>query len=170
MCKAGHSLPSASDLPSSQANPEHPDPSKMDGHLFVDIFTLCFVVVVALLLVYLVFKTWQKKKAVAAAKAADAAAAAAAALAVHTEATQTDDPLLFGLDDAINRLHQKLSSHQHRLDSIEAYRLEMVNFNRLLSFLPKPNLPKEEEDFTHQNSADPYDGSWSENRIKYPAV
>ena len=70
----------------------------MDGHLFVDIFTLCFVVVVALL--YLVFKSWQKK-AVAAAKAADAAAAAAAALAVHTEATQTDDPLLFGLDDAI---------------------------------------------------------------------
>ena len=172
MCKAGHSLPSASDLPSSQTNPEHPDPSKMDGHLFVDIFTLCFVVVVALL--YLVFKTWQKKKAVAAAKAAEAAAAAAAALAVHTEATQTDDPLLFGLDDAINRLHQKLSSHQHRLDSIEAYRLEMVNFNRLLSLFPRPNLPKEEEDLSHQDSANPYDGFGddfgNENRTKYPAV
>ena len=170
MCKAGHSLPSASDLPSSQANPEHPDPSKMDGHLFVDIFTLCFVVVVALL--YLVFKSWQKKKAVAAAKAAEAAAAAAAALAVHTEATQTDDPLFFGLDDAINRLHQKLSSHQHRLDSIEAYRLEMVNFNRLLSLFPKPNLPKVDED--HQDSADLYDGfgddSGNENWTKYPAV
>ena len=140
----------------------------MDGHLFVDIFTLCFVVVVVLL--YLVFKTWQKKKAVAAAEAADAAAAAAAALAVHTEGTQTDDPLFTGLDDTINRLYQKLSSHQHRLDSIEAYRLEMVNFNRLLSFLPRPNLPKEEEDFSHQDSADPYDGSWNENRIKYPAV
>ena len=98
------------------------------------------------------------------------AAAAAAALAVHTEATQTDDPLFTGLDDTINRLHQKLSSHQHRLDSIEAYRLEMVNFNRLLSFLPRPNLPKQEEDFSHEDFADPYDGSWNENRIKYPAV
>ena len=169
MCKAGPSLPSATDLPSSLANPEPPE---MDGHLFVDIFTLCFVVVVVLL--YLVFKIWQKKKAVAAAEAADAAAAAAAALAVHTEATQTDDPLLFGLDDAINRLHQKLSSHQHRLDSIEAYRLEMVNFNRLLSLFPRPNLPKEEENFSHQDSADLHDGFGddfgNENRTKYPAV
>ena len=165
MCKAGHSLPSASDLPSSQANPEHSDRPEMDGHLFVDIFTLCFVVVVVLL--YLVLKTWQRKKAAA---AADAAAAAAAALSVHTEGTQTDNPLFNGLDDTINRLYQELSSHQHRLDSIEAYRLEMVNFNRLLSFLPRPNLPKEEEDFSQQDSADPYDGSWNENRIKYPAV
>ena len=165
MCKAAHSLPSATDLPSSLANPEHPDPPEMDGHLFVDIFTLCFVVVVVLL--YLVLKTWQRKKAAAAAAAADAAAAAAAALSVHTEGTQTDDPLFNGLDDTINRLYQELSSHQHRLDSIEANRLEMVNFNRLLSFLPKPTLPKEEEGFTHQDSADPYEGSWGENRIQY---
>ena len=171
MCKAGHSLPSASDLPSSQANPEHSDPPEMDGHLFVDIFTLCFVVVVVLL--YLVLKTWQRKKAAAATAAADAAAAAAAALSVQTEGTQTDNPL-FNVDNTINRLYQELSTHQQRLDSIEQNRLEMVNFNRLLSFLPKPNLPKEEEDFTHQDSADPYDGFGddfgNENRTKYPAV
>ena len=172
MCKAGHSLPSDSDLPSSQTNSEHPNPSKMDGHLFVDIFTLCFVVVVVFL--YLVFRSWQKRKAVAAARAAEAAAAAAAALAVHTEATQTDVPLFFGLDDAVNRLHQKLTSHQHRLDSIEAYRLEMVNFNRLLSLLPfpRPNLPKMDED--HQIPADLLDGSGddlgNENWTKYPPV
>ena len=69
-------------------------------------------------------------------------------------------------------MHQKLSSHQHRLDSIEAYRLEMVNFNRLLSLFPKPNLPKVDED--HQDSADLYDGfgddSGNENWTKYPAV
>ena len=70
----------------------------------------------------------------------------------------------------INRLYQELSTHQQRLDSIEQSRLEMVNFNRLLSFLPKPTLPKEEEGFTHQDSADPYEGSWGENRIQYPAV
>ena len=164
MCKAGHSLPSASDLSSSQANPEDSDPPEMDGHLFVDIFTLCFVVVVVLL--YLVLKTWQRKKAAAAAAAADAAAAAAAALSVQTEGTQTDNPL-FNIDDTINRLYQELSTHQQRLDSIEQSRLEMVNFNRLLSFLPKPTLPKEEEGFTQQDTDE---GSWGENRIQYPAV
>ena len=61
----------------------------MHGHLVVDIVTLCFVVVVALL--YLVFRSWQKRKAAAAAREAEEAAAAAAALAVHSEATQTDD-------------------------------------------------------------------------------
>ena len=164
MCKASPSLPTATDLPSSLVNPE---PPQMDGHLFVDIFTLCFVVAVVLL--YLVLKTWQRKKAAAAAAAADAAAAAAAALSVQTEGTQTDNPL-FNIDDTINRLYQELSTHQQRLDSIEQSRLEMVNFNRLLSFLPKPTLPKEEDGFTHQDTADSYDGSWGDNRIKYPAV
>ena len=158
MCKTTTSLPTATDLPGSLDNRE---PPKMDGHLFVDIFTLCFVVAVVLL--YLVLKTWQRKKAAA------AAAAAAAALSVQTEGTQTDNPL-FNIDDTINRLYQELSTHQQRLDSIEQSRLEMVNFNRLLSFLPKPTLPKEEEGFTHQDSADPYEGSWGEIRIQYPAV
>ena len=172
MCKAGHSLASASDSPSSQTDPVHPVPSKMDGHLVVDILTLCFVVVVAF--IYLAFRTWMKRKAAAAARVAEEAAAAAAARAVHSEASQTDDPLFFGLDDAVNRLHQKLTSHQHRLDSIEAYRLEMVNFNRLLSLLPfpRPNLPKVDED--HQDPANLLDGSGNdlenENWTKYPAV
>ena len=172
MCKAGHSLASASDSPSSQTNPVHPVPSKMDGHLVVDILTLCFVVVMAF--IYLVFRTWMKRKAAAAARVAEEAAAAAAALAVHTEATQTDVPLFFGLDDAVNRLHQNLTSNQHRLDSIEAHRLEMVNFNRLLSLLPfpTPNLPKVDED--HQDPANLLDGSGNdlenENWTKYPAV
>ena len=174
MCKAGHSLASASDSPSSQTDPEHPDPSKMDGHLVVDILTLCFVVVVAF--IYLVFRTWMKRKAAAAAREAEKAAAAAAALAFHSEATQTDVPLFFGLDDAVNRLHQQLTSHQHRLDSIEAHRLEMVNFNRLVSLLPfpRPNLPKMDEN--HQDPADQLDGSGdvlgnvNENWTKYPPV
>ena len=164
MCKASPSLPTATDLPSSLVNPE---PPQMDSHMIVDIFTLCFVVAVVLL--YLALKTWQRKKAAAAAAVADAAAAAAAALSVQTEGTQTDNPL-FNIDDTINRLYQELSTHQQRLESIEQSRLEMVNFNRLLSFLPKPTLPKEEEGFTHQDSADPYEGSWGENRIQYPAV
>ena len=99
MCKATPSLPTATDLPGSLVNPE---PPKMDGHLFVDIFTLCFVVAVVLL--YLVLKTWQRKKAAAAAAAAEAAAAAAAALSVQTEGTQTDSSL-FNIDDTLNRAH-----------------------------------------------------------------
>ena len=172
MCKPGHSLASASDSPGSQDDPDLPVPSKMNGHLVVDIITLCFVVVVAFL--YLVFRSWQKRKAAAAAREAEEAVAAAAALAVHSEATQTDVPLFFGLDDAVNRLHQQLTSHQNRLDSIEAHRLEMVNFNRLVSLLPfpRPNLPKMDE--YHQDPADQLDGSGddlvNENWTKYPPV
>ena len=158
MCKVT-SLPTATDLPSSLANPE---PPQMDGHLFVDIFTLCFVVAVVLL--YLVLKTWQRKKAAAAAAAAEAAAAAAAALSVQTEGTQTDSSL-FNIDDTLNKVYQELSTHQQRLDSIEQNRLEMVNFNRLLSF-----LPKQEDGFTHQDTDNSYVDSWGDNRNQYPAV
>ena len=163
MCKATPSLPTATDLPGSLDNRE---PPKMDGHLFVDIFTLCFVVAVVVL--YLVLKTWQRKKAAAAAAAAEAAAAAAAALSVQTEGTQTDS--LFNIDDTLNRVYKELTTHQQRLDSIEQSRLEMVNFNRLLSFLPKPTLPKEEDGFTNQDADNSYVDSWGENRIQYPAV
>ena len=131
------------------------------------IVTICIVVAIALL--FLALKTWQRKKAAAAAAAADAAAAAAAALSVQTEGTQTDNPL-FNIDDTINRLYQELSTHQQRLDSIEQNRLEMVNFNRLLSFLPKPTLPKEEDGFTHQDTDNSYVDSWGDNRNQYPAV
>ena len=154
MCKARPSLPTATDSPSSLVNPETP---QMDSHLIVDIVTLCIVVAVALL--FLALKTWQRKKA----------AAAAAALSVQTEGTQTDNPL-FNIDDTINRLYQELSTHQQRLDSIEQNRLEMVNFNRLLSFLPKPTLPKEEDGFTHQDTDNSYVDSWGDNRNQYPAV
>ena len=172
MCKPGHSPASASDSEGSQTDPDLPVPSRMHGHLVVDIVTLCFVVVVALL--YLVFRYWQKRKAAAAAREAEEAAAAAAASAVHSEATQTELPLFFGLDDAVNRLHQQLTSHQHRLDSMEAQRLEWVNFNRLVSLLPfpRPNLPKMDEN--HQDPADQLDGSGdvlgNENWTKYPPV
>ena len=163
MCKTTTSLPTATDLPGSLDNRE---PSKMNGHLLVDIFTLCFVVAVVVL--FLVIKTWLRRKAAAAAAAAEAAAAAAAALSVQTEGTQTDS--LFNIDDTLNRVYKELTTHQQRLDSIEQSRLEMVNFNRLLSFLPKPTLPKEEDGFINQDADNSYVDSWGENRIQYPAV
>ena len=174
MCKPGHNPASAPDSQGSQSDPDLPVPTRMHEHLVVDIATLCFIVVVALL--YLVFRYWQKRKVAAAAKEAEEAAAAAAASAVHSEATQTELPLFFGLDDAVNRLHQQLTSHQHRLDSMETQRLEWVNFNRLVSLLPfpRPNLPKMDEKF--QDPSDQPDGSGdvlgnvNENWTKYPPV
>ena len=163
MCKTTTSLPTATDLPGS---PDNREPSKMNGHLLVDIFTLCFVVAVVVL--FLVIKTWLRRKAAAAAAAAEAAAAEAAALSVQTEGTQTDS--LFNIDDTLNRVYKELTTHQQRLDSIEQSRLEMVNFNRLLSLLPKPTLPKEEDGFTNQDADNSYVDSWGENRIQYPAV
>ena len=158
MCKGRPSLPTASDSPSSLVNSENP---QMNSHLIVDIVTLCIVVAIALL--FLALRAWQRKKAAA------AAAAAAAALSVQSEGTQTDNPV-FNIDDTINRLSLELSTHQQRLDSIEQGRLEMVTINRLLSFLPKSTYSKEEIGFTDQDIANSYDGSWGGNRNQYPAV
>ena len=155
MCKGRPSLPTASDSPSSLVNSENP---QMNSHLIVDIVTLCIVVAIALL--FLALRAWQRKKA---------AAAAAAALSVQSEGTQTDNPV-FNIDDTINRLSLELSTHQQRLDSIEQGRLEMVTINRLLSFLPKSTYSKEEDGFSDQDIANSYDGSWGGNRNQYPAV
>ena len=166
MCKpAASSLPAAADLPDPSGNPE---PSDMNGHLLVDIFTLAFVVVAAVL--FLVIKTWLRRKAAAAAAAAESAAAEAAALSVKTEGTQTDSDL-FNIDETLNRVYKELSSHQLRLDSMEQNRLELVNFNRLLSLLPKPALPRQEDSYINQEADNYHVDSWGEgDRLQYPAV
>ena len=169
MCKpAASSLPTAADLPDSSGNPE---PSEMNGHLLVDIFTLAFVVVAAVL--FLVIKIWLRRKAAAAKSAAEAAAAEAAALSVKTEGTMTDSDL-FNIDETLNRVHNELASHQTRLDSIEqlaAWRLELVNFNRILSLLPKPVLPSQENSFVDQEADNHHADTWGEGvRLQYPAV
>ena len=59
------------------------------------------------------------------------------------------DSDLFNVDESLNRVHNELASHQTRLESIEqlaTWRLEMTNFNRILSLLPKPVLPSQGED------------------------
>merc|ERR1712012_1320408 len=173
MCKPGHSPASAPDSQDSQSDPDLAVPSRMYGHLVVDIVTLGLIVLAALL--YLACRLWQKRQAAKAARKAEEALAAAA-LKVHSEASQTELPVFFGLDDAVNRLHQQLISHQHQLDSMEAQRLQWVNFNRLISLLPfpKPNLPKMDERFL--DSADLPDstedvlGNVKENWTKYPPV
>ena len=141
MCKPGaSSLPAAAD---PQDSPSNTDPAKMHGHLIVDILTLAFVVVAVTL--FLIIKALLRKRAAAAKAAVEAAAAEAAARSFKSEGTMTDSDL-FNVDESLNRVHNELASHQTRLDSIEqlaTWRLEMVNFNRILSLLPKPVLPSQ---------------------------
>ena len=167
MCKpAASSQPAAADLPDS---PSIPDPPEMHGHLIVDILTLAFVVVAAVL--FLSIKVWLRRRAAAAKLAADLAAEKAAALSVKTQGTMTDSDL-FNIDETLNKVYKELASHQSRLDSIEQHRLEMVSVNRILSLLPKPVLPTQEDnnstwDFQedhHENTGG------EEDRLQYPTV
>merc|ERR1711994_379438 len=167
MCKpAASSQPAAADLPDS---PSIPDPPEMHGHLIVDILTLAFVVVAAVL--FLAIKVWLRRKAAAAKLAADLAAEEAAALSVKTQGTMTDSDL-FNIDETLNNVYKELSSHQCRLDSIEQHRLEMVSLNRILSLLPKPVLPSQEDN----NSTWDFQEDHNENtggegdRLQYPTV
>ena len=118
----------------------------MNGHLIVDVLTLAFCVVAVTL--FLIIKAVLRKRAAAAKAVEDAAAAEAAARSFKSEGTMTDSDL-FNVDESLNRLHNELASHQTRLESIEqlaTWRLEMTNFNRILSLLPKPDLPSQGED------------------------
>ena len=169
MCKpAASSQPAAADLPNS---PSNPDPSEMHGHLIVDILTLAFVVVAVVL--FLSFKVWLRRRAAAAKLAADLAAEEAAALSVKTQGTMTDSDL-FNIDETLNKVYKELSSHQCRLDSIEQHRLEMVSLNRILSLLPKPVLPSQEDNnstWDFQEADNHHVDTGGEGaRFQYPAV
>ena len=141
MCKrAPSSQPAASDLPDTAS---FPAPPEMHGHLIVDILTLAFVVVAAVL--FLSIKVWLRRRAAAAKLAADLEAEKAAALSVKTQGTMTDS-LLFDIDETLSKVYKELASHQTRLDSFEQQRLEMMSVHRVLSLLPKPVLPSQGED------------------------
>ena len=87
------------------------------------------------------------------------------------------DSDLFNIDETLNRVHNELASHQTRLDSIEqlaAWRLELVNFNRILSLLPKPVLPSQEDNnstWDFQEADNHHVDTGGEGaRFQYPAV
>ena len=172
MCKPGaSSLPAAAD---PQDSPSNTDPAKMHGHLIVDIVTLVFVVVAVTL--FLIIKAVLRKRAAAAKAVVDAAAAEAAARSYKSEGTMTDSDL-FNVDESLNRVHNELASHKTRLESIEqlaTWRLEMTNFNRILSLLPKPDLPSQGEDnyaWDFQEPAnDPENTTDEGNGFEYPTV
>ena len=172
MCKPGaSSQPAAADQPDS---PSNTDPAEMHGHLIVDILTLAFVVVAVTL--FLIIKALLRRRAAAARAVAEAAAAEAAARAFKSEGTMTDSDL-FNVDETLNRVHNELASHQTRLDSIEqlaTWRLEMVNFNRILSLLPRPVLPSQENNNSPWDFQEPADHlentTGEEDGFEYPTV
>ena len=164
-------MPAAAD---PQDSPSNSDPAKMNGHLIVDVLTLAFCVVAVTL--FLIIKAVLRRRAAAAKAVEDAAAAEAAARSFKSEGTMTDSDL-FNVDESLNRLHNELASHQTRLESIEqlaTWRLEMTNFNRIISLLPKPDLPSQGEDnyaWDFQDPAnDPENTTDEENGFKYPTV
>ena len=172
MCKPGvSSVPAAAD---PQDSPSNTDPAKMNGHLIVDVLTLAFCVVAVTL--FLIIKAVLRRRAAAAKAVEDAAAAEAAARSFKSEGTMTDSDL-FNIDETLNKVHNELASHQTRLDSIEqlaAWRLELVNFNRILSLLPKPVLPNQEENnspWDFQEAANNLENSTGEgDGFQYPTV
>ena len=167
MCKpAASSQPAAADLPDS---PSFPDPSEMHGHLIVDILTLAFVVVAAVL--FLSIKVCLRRRAAAAKLAADLEAEKAAALSVKTQGTMTDSDL-FNIDETLNKVYKELASHQCRLDSFEQHRLEMVSVNRILSLLPRPVPPTQEDNNSSWDfQEDHHENSGGEgDRLQHPTV
>ena len=84
------------------------------------------------------------------------------------------DSDLFNIDETLNRVYKELSSHQCRLDSMEQHRLEMVSFNRILSLLPKPVLPSQEDNnstWDFQEADNHHVDTGGEGaRFQYPAV
>ena len=87
----------------------------MDPHFLLDIFTLCAV---ATLVVILILTRALKRRRIA--------------LAHQTKYTQTDNPVP-NLDESINRLSNEMSTLQDRLDHLEQERLEAVTSHRMQS-------------------------------------
>ena len=167
MCKpAPSSQPAAADLPDS---PSTSDPPEMHGHLIVDILTLAFVVVAAVL--FLSIKVCLRRRAAAAKLAADLEAEKAAALSVKTQGTMTDSDL-FNIDETLDKVYKELASHQSRLDSFEQHRLEMVSVNRILSLLPRPVPSTQEDNNPSWDSQEDYheNTGGEEDRLQYPSV
>ena len=54
---------------------------------------------------------------------------------------------------------------------LEQHRLELVNLNRILSLLPKPVLPSQENSYVDHEADNHHGDTWGEGvRLQYPAV
>ena len=146
MCGQKSALPSATN--SEPSSTDTPEQSSMDPHFLLDIFTLCAV---ATLVVILILTRVMKKRRLA--------------LAHQTKCTQTENPVP-NLDESINRLANEMSTLQDRLEHLEQERLEAVTSNRMQPPLAN-NTEYCSEDPELANHGQPtWPGAWP----KYPAV
>ena len=120
----------------------------MDPDFILDIFTLCSVAALVVLIV--VSKALKRRRH---------------ALSHQSKGSQTDN-LLLNLEESINRLSSEMSTLQDRLEYLEQERLESVTSHRLQSPLPSKTEYRtaEAEDPIHAQY------TWSGASAKYPAV
>ena len=146
MCGQKSALPSAAN--SGPSSTDTSEQSSMDPHFLLDIFTLCAV---ASLVVILVLTRVLKRRRLA--------------LSHQTKCTQTDNPVL-NLDESINRLSTEMSTLQDRLDHLEQERLEAMTSHRMQLPLANNTEYCSEEPELANHGQPTWPGAWP----KYPAV
>ena len=146
MCRQKSALPSAAN--SEPSSTDTSEQSSMDPHFLLDIFKLCAV---ASLVVILVLTRVLKRKRLA--------------LSHQTKCTQTDNPVL-NLDESINRLSTEMSTLQYRLDHLEQERLEAMTSHRMQLPLANNTEYCSEEPELANHGQPTWPGAWP----KYPAV
>ena len=146
MCGQKSALPSATN--SEPSSTDTSEQSSMDPHFLLDIFTLCAV---ASLVVILVLTRVLKRRRLA--------------LSHQTKCTQTDNPVL-NLDESINRLSTEMSTLQDRLDHLEQERLEAKTSHRMQLPLANNTEYCSEEPELANHGQPTWPGAWP----KYPAV
>ena len=146
MCGQKSALPSATN--SEPSSTDTSEQSSMDPHFLLDIFTLCAV---ASLVVILVLTRVLKRRRLA--------------LSHQTKCTQTDNPVL-NLDESINRVSTEMSTLQDRLDYLEQERLEAKTSHRMQLPLANNTEYCSEEPELANHGQPTWPGAWP----KYPAV
>ena len=146
MCRQKSALPSASN--SELSSSDTSEQSTMDPHFLLDIFTLCAV---ASLVVILILTRVLKRRRLA--------------LSHQTKSTQTENPVL-NLDESINRLSTEMSTLQDRLDHLEQERLEAMTSHRMQLPLANNTEYCSEEPELANHGQPTWPGAWP----KYPAV
>ena len=112
---------------SASSSSDNSEQTPMDPHFILDIFTLCSVACLAVLII--VSKVLKGRRHT---------------LSYQSKGSQTDNPVL-NVDESINRLSSEMSTLQNHLGYLQQERLESVTTHRLQSFMPSKSEHSSEE-------------------------
>ena len=146
MCGQKSALPSVTN--SEPSSTDTPVQSPMDPHFLLDIFTLCAV---ATLVVIIILTKALKRRRIA--------------LAHQTKYTQTENRVP-DFDESINKLTNEMSTLYDRLEHLEQERLEAVTANRMQPPLVNNTEHRSEVPELDNHGQPTWPGPWP----KYPAV